>query len=32
MGTEDTVGVGKTPPGEGRSGVMSGDSSWKEGG
>ena len=29
MGTEDTVGGGSTPPGEGNSGVMSGGSSWK---
>uniref|UniRef100_A0A803Q592 Uncharacterized protein n=1 Tax=Cannabis sativa TaxID=3483 RepID=A0A803Q592_CANSA len=26
VGTDETVGVGKTPPGEGRSGVISGDS------
>lgn len=28
--TEEEVGVGTTPPGEGKSGVISGDSSWKE--
>ena len=30
METEDEVGVGTTPPGEGKSGVISGDNSWKE--
>ncbi|KAJ6323777.1 hypothetical protein OIU76_011131 [Salix suchowensis] len=29
VGTEDTVGEGSTPPGEGNSGAMSGGSSWK---
>ena len=29
VGTDDTVGEGSTPPGEGNSGAMSGDSSWK---
>ena len=28
--TEEEVGVGTTPPGEGKSGVISGESSWKE--
>lgn len=28
--TEEEVGVGTTPPGEGKSGVISGDNSWKE--
>jgi len=31
VGTDDTVGEGSTPPGEGSSGAMSGDSSWKGG-
>lgn len=31
VGTDDTVGEGSTPPGEGNSGAMSGDSSWKGG-
>jgi len=29
VGTDDTVGEGSTPPGEGNSGAMSGDSSWR---
>ncbi|KAF3457299.1 hypothetical protein FNV43_RR01956 [Rhamnella rubrinervis] len=29
LGIEDPIGVGNTPPGEGKSGEMSGDSSWK---
>lgn len=29
VGIEDPIGVGSTPPGEGKSGEMSGESSWK---
>lgn len=28
VGTEEPVGVGTTPPGEGKSGEISGESSW----